>query len=142
MEDLNKRLVEVEYILRKLDDSYIRKIPSEIWRYIELNKDNNYIYNYNENKTLLEQNLHIDTIAILTYINIEYLLNEEQKKEMRELLRKDELFAEREKNKRYNVDNIFKNRKQNEQEDVTLVEVKNKKWYEKLISFFGNMLKK
>lgn len=142
MEDLNKRLVEVEYILRKLDDSYIRKIPSEIWRYIELNKDNNYIYNYNENKTLLEQNLHIDAIAILTYINIEYLLNEEQKKEMRELLRKDELFAEREKNKRYNVDNIFKNRKQDEQEDVTLVEVKNKKWYEKLISFFGNMLKK
>ena len=34
MEDLNKRLVEVEYILRKLDDEYIKKIPQEIWDYL------------------------------------------------------------------------------------------------------------
>ena len=39
MEDLNKRLVEVEYILKKLDDKYLNKIPQEIWDYIEENKD-------------------------------------------------------------------------------------------------------
>ena len=38
MEDLNKRLVEIEYILRKLEDEYIKKIPQEIWDYIEKNK--------------------------------------------------------------------------------------------------------
>ena len=41
MEDLNKRLVEVEYILKKLDDEYIKKIPLEIWNYIDENKDKN-----------------------------------------------------------------------------------------------------
>lgn len=56
MEDLNKRLVEVEYILKKLDDEYLNKIPQEIWDYIEENKDKRYIFNYDENKTLVEQN--------------------------------------------------------------------------------------
>lgn len=84
MEDISKRLVEVEYILKKLNDEYIRKIPKEIWNYIEENKDKSYKYNYDENKTLVEQKLSIDTISILTYINMEYLLAEQEKKEMEE----------------------------------------------------------
>ena len=82
MEDISKRLVEVEYILKKLDDEYIKKIPQEIWDYIEENKDKNYIFNYDKNKTLVEQNLSIDTISILKYINMEYLVDEKDKKEM------------------------------------------------------------
>lgn len=93
MEDLNKRLVEVEYILRKLEDEYIKKIPQEIWDYIEENKDKNYIFKYDDSKNLLEQSLNIDTISILTYINIEYLLDEKQKMEMIEFLKKDESIA-------------------------------------------------
>ena len=34
MKDLNKRLVEVETILKKLDENYINKIPTEIWDFI------------------------------------------------------------------------------------------------------------
>ena len=142
MEDLNKRLVEVEYILKKLDDEYIKKIPQEIWDYIDENKDRNYIFNYDENKTLVEQNLSIDTISILTYINMEYLLGEEQKKEMIEFLRKDEMIAEQEKAKLYNPDDLFKNRKESKQQETSLVEVKIEKWYEKVFAFFKNMFKK
>ena len=142
MEDLNKRLVEVEYILKKLDDEYIKKIPQEIWDYIEENKDKNYIFNYDKNKTLVEQNLSIDTISILTYINMEYLLGEEQKKEMIEFLRKDEMIAEQEKAKLYNTDDLFKNRKESKQQETSLVEVKIEKWYEKVFVFFKNMFKK
>ena len=80
MKDLNKRLVEVEYILKKMDNEYIRKIPQKIWDYIEENKDNNYVFSYDENKSLVEQKLNGDTISILTYINTEYLLDEKQKK--------------------------------------------------------------
>lgn len=142
MEDLNKRLVEVEYILKKLDDQYIKKIPQEIWDYIEENKDKDYIFNYDENKTLVEQNLSIDTISILTYINMEYLLGEEQKKEMIEFLRKDEMIAEQEKAKLYNPDDLFKNRKGSKQQETSLVEIKIEKWYEKVFAFFKNMFKK
>lgn len=141
MEDLNKRLVEVEYILKKLDDEYIKKIPQEIWGYIEENKDKNYVFYYDDSKTLIEQKLNIDTISILTYINMEYLLEEEQKKEMIEFLRKDEAIAEKEKARRYNPNELFKN-KENNKEVVALVEVKNEKWYEKLFTFFRNMFRK
>ncbi len=142
MNDLNKRLVEVEYILKKLDDEYIKKIPQEIWDYIEDNKDKDYVFNYDESKTLGEQKLSIDTISILTYINIEYLLEEEQKKEMIEFLRKDEMIAEQEKAKLYNPDDIFKNRKESKSQEISVVEVRIEKWYEKLFSFFRKLYKK
>ena len=142
MEDLNKRLVEVEFILKKLDAEYIRKIPQEIWDYIEENKDKNYVFTYDNNKTLVEQNLNIDTISILTYINMEYLLDEQQKKEMIEFLRKDEAAAEQEKAKNYNPDDLFKNRKESKKQETSLVEVKIEKWYEKIFAFFRNVFKK
>lgn len=142
MEDLNKRLVEIEYILRKLEDEYIKKIPQEIWDYIEKNKDKNYIFKYDDSKNLLEQNLNIDTISILTYINIEYLLDEKQKMEMIEFLRKDEAIAEQKKAKLYNTEDLFKNKKESKQRETSLVEVKIEKWYEKVFAFFKNMFKK
>ncbi len=142
MEDLNKRLVEVEYILKKLDNEYIKKIPQEIWDYIEENKDKNYVFNYDDNRTLVEQKLNIDTISILTYINMEYLLGEEQKRGMIEFLRKDETIAEQEKAKLYNPDDLFKNKQQNKQQETSLIEVKIEKWYEKMFSFLKNIFKR
>ena len=142
MKDIEKRLVEIDYILKKLDNEYIKKIPEEIWDYIEENKDKNYVFRYDDSKTLVEQNLSIDTISILTYINIEYLLEKEQKKEMIELLRKDEAIAEQEKVKKYNPDNLFKNKKENNYNEVALVEVKMEKWYEKVFSFLRNIFKR
>lgn len=142
MEGLNKRLVEVEYILKKLDDNYIEKIPQDVWEYIDENKDKNYVFNYDENKTLIEQNLSVDTISILTYINMEYLLGEEQKKEMIEFLKKDEAIAEQKKSELYNPDDLFKNRKESKQEEISLIEVKIEKWYEKIFSFLRKMFKK
>ena len=142
MEDLNKRLVEIEYILRKLEDEYIKKIPQEIWDYIEKNKDKNDIFKYDDSKNLLEQNLNIDTISILTYINIEYLLDEKQKMEMIEFLRKDDAIAEQKKAKLYNTEDLFKNKKESKQQETSLVEVKIEKWYEKVFAFFKNMFKK
>ncbi len=142
MEDLNKRLVEVEYILRKLEDEYIKKIPQEIWNYIEENKDKNYIFKYDDSKNLLEQNLNIDTISILTYINIEYLLDDRQKMEMIEFLKKDESIAEQEKVKLYNPEDLFKEKKENKKQETSLIEVKITRWYEKFFTFLKNMFKK
>lgn len=142
MEEINKRLVEVECILKKLEEQYIKKIPKEFWDYFQENKDTKYVFNYDENKPLIEQNLSMDTISILTYVNIEYLLDEEQKKEMIDFLRKDEAIAEQEKAKYFNPDDIFRNNKERNKKEVALVEVKIEKWYEKVFSFFKNIIKK
>ena len=142
MEEINKRLVEVDCILKKLDDEYINKIPQEVWDFITENKDENYFFKYDDNKTLAEQNLSIDTISILTYINMEYLLEEEAKRELLDLLKNDEITAEQKKRKKYNPDDLFNNRKAMQKEQVSLVEVKIEKWYEKLFLFFKNMFRK
>lgn len=97
MEEINKRLAEVDYILKKLENKYINKIPQDVWDYITENKDKNYVFKYDNNKTLIEQNLSIDTISILTYINMEYLLEEEAKRELLDLLKNDEITAEQKK---------------------------------------------
>lgn len=146
MKELNKRLVEVETILKKLDENYINKIPTEIWDFIEKNKDDQYTFFYDDNIELLNQNLNIDTIAILSYINMQYLLDEKSKKEVEEILIKDGAFLEQQKVKKYNPENIFKNKENIEnkgERDVSMIEVKEKyKWYQKIISFFRKMWRK
>lgn len=142
MDELNKRLAEVEYILKKLDEEYINKIPQEVWNYITENKDKDHVFKYDDNKTLANQNLNIDTIAILTYINKEYLLDEQAKRELITLLKNDEIVNEQNKRKKYNPDELFKNKNNTPKEQVALVEVKFQKWYENLFSFIKNFLKK
>lgn len=112
MVDVNKRLVEVETILEKLDTNYKNKIPNELWEYIKRNKDKNYSFYYDENNSLINQKLNTDTVALLTYINMEYLLNENQKKDIniKQILTNDEAISEQKKKELYNPDNLFKNR--------------------------------
>ncbi len=142
MKEINKSLVEVEYILRKLDDEYINKIPQEVWDYINKNKDKNYVFEYDNNKILSEQNLNIDTISILTYINMEYLLEEKERRELLELLKKDDMVAEQQKKEKYNPEDLFKNKKEEPKEPISLIEVNIEKWYKKLFSFFRKILRK
>lgn len=79
MIDYAKSLAEVEEILKHLDRENYNKIPNEILEYININKDKKYIWKYDNSKKLKEQDVCDETIAILSYINMEYLLNEEQK---------------------------------------------------------------
>ena len=79
MTDYSKRLVEVDEILKHLSQSDYDKIPEEIKNAIKENKDREYQWEYDETKKLKDQNVNDETIAILSYINMEYLLNEEQK---------------------------------------------------------------
>ena len=77
---------------------------------------------------------------------MEYLLDEKSKKEVEEILIKDGAFLEQQKMKKYNPENIFKNKENIENKgdrDVSMIEVKEKcKWYQKIISFFRKMWRK
>lgn len=137
MEELSQRLVEVECVLNKMDEQTTKKIPQEFWEFINENKDTNYNFQYDDNKSITENNLHMDTIALLTYININFLLDSEAKKEMISLLKEDEIIAEEQKRKQYNPDLIFKNKKdkhiEQTSENVKMIEYKESVFY-KIIS--------
>lgn len=88
--EYEKCLVEVEEVLKFLEVSELEKIPKDIMEGISKNKDKNYIWHYDDAKPLLEQELDRGTIAILSYLNMEYLLSNEQKALMEELHRFNE----------------------------------------------------
>ncbi len=144
MVDYNKRLVEVDEILNYLSEDDLQKIPEDIRNAIKEKKDKEYAWKYDETKPLKEQNLSRDTIVILSYLNIEFLLNEEQKELMHQIHALNEKKAEEKKKEMYSADNLFKNKKQenvqNEQpEENSLIESKKENIFVRIISRIKNL---
>lgn len=137
--EYQKCLVELDEILKYLRHEDLVKIPVEIRKAIKEKKDTQYNWKYDESKELNEQNINRKTIAMLSYLNMKYLLNEEQKKLMEELHMANENKNEKEKAKKYGINNIFNN---NVKEETALQEIKEKKWYEKLLSFLKKIIRK
>ena len=101
MIDYAKRLVEVDEIWNYLSEDDLQKIPEKIRNVIKENKDKNYIWKYDEKRKLKDQDVNEDTIAILSYLNMEYLLNDEQK----ELMKKIHEYNEKQNLKENNIIN-------------------------------------
>ena len=142
----NKSLTEVYEVLKHLSKIEYYKIPKEAIDIIVQNKDNNYKWNYDETKSLSEQNLSREAIAILSYINLEYLLNDEKRKLMEEIYEKNEKKLEEKKSKLYNKDDLFikksdieNKQAETQKENVALIEEKEKiltKFLKKIKAFF------
>ena len=96
-----KCLVEVDEVLGFLIDEDKNKIPLEVRNNIAQVKDKKYIWKYDYTKPLVEQNLNRLSMAILSYLNMEYIATKEQK----ELLK--DIYEYNEKKKR-NVINATK----------------------------------
>ena len=119
--EYTKCLVELDEILNYLSVENLEKIPFEIRNNIKEHKDKEYIWKYDETKELKEQELDRKTIAMLSYINMEYLLNDSQKQYMEDLHKFNEQRKEKEKKRKYNLDNLFRNKVQENQEQENTV---------------------
>ena len=80
-----KCLVQLNETLKYLKEEDLNKIPLEIRKAINEEKDKQYKWDYDESKSLQEQNIDRKTIAMLSYLNMKYLLDEEQRKMMKEI---------------------------------------------------------
>ena len=108
MINYKKRFVEVDEIIKYLPKKDLSKIPNDLIHLIRKNKDSKYIWKYDNNKKLEEQNIHKDTIAILSYINMKYILEDNQKMLMKNLHDYNEMKSEKLKREKFNPENIFK----------------------------------
>jgi len=116
MVDYNKRLTEVDEVLNYLSEEDLLKIPEDVRQVIKDNKDKEYVWNYDVSKELKHQDLTRDTIIILSYLNMEYLLNEEQKKLMQEIHELNEKKVEAVKSEKYYVEDLFRSNKLQQEE--------------------------
>ena len=142
MVDYNKRLVEVDEILNYLSEEDLMKIPEDVRQLIKENKDKEYTWQYDETKPLKDQNVSRDTIAFLSYLNMEYLLNEKQKQYMKQLHELNEKKLEEEKAEKYKADDLFKRNKMRQEERVETEQVQEQALVEYKESLFTKIVNK
>lgn len=137
---------ELLEVLNRVDKSLVNKIPKELLNYFKQYKSNEYEYIYDENLPLSDQKLSHITLSLLAMINLNYWCEDEEHKQ--ELLKKyndNEIKYQEKLRKKYNFDNIFKDRQVKYEpvaENMQMVEYKKVTWYKKIFEKILSIFKK
>ena len=134
-----KAYKEVLEILKYVPKESVNKIPQTIIDTFYAKMDNNYNFSIDINKTFEEQELLVETKAILANIYRDYWATPEEKAKIRAKEQSDMQIINEEKKKKYSVD-VFKKENTKKQDTVNennlQAEVKKEKIYEKMLKFF------
>lgn len=134
-----KEVIEVLKYTKREDVNKIPKSRILLWR-INMNKD--YDFKIDTTKTLEEQNLSKEAKAIIANIFKKYWATDYQKERIEAKEKYDIEQMEKEKYKKYNPDDIFKNRKPNiQQEEVASETVSMVEYKEPLFKRILNKIK-
>lgn len=133
---------EVMTILSYVPKFDVDKIPQEKLEFYQANMDNEYEYKIDETKPFEEQEMSTITKAVLANIFKNYWATPYQKERIEEKERYDLQKIEEEKSKKYNPNNIFKNKQADKITTNLPVEVKKEKFFKKLVKFIKNIINK
>ena len=129
--EYNKAYKEVLEVLKYMLQEEREKIPQKMIQMFKEKMDSNHKFKYDESKKFDEQELLIETKAILSNLFRDYWATSEQRDRILSKQNRDRIKIEEQKKEKYNPDNIFKKRNQeNEieeniiQNEVALVEYK------------------
>ena len=146
MEDNNnKAFKEVVEILKRVPKESVNKIPQEMRDMFEEDMEKDYIFEIKENVEFEDLELLEETKAILANIFRDYWATPYQRERILAKEKQDRQILEDKKREMYNPDDIFKKRKNSEikHEDnynTNLpVEIKEERFYRKLINFIKNL---
>lgn len=89
-------------------EEYI-KIPRDVIEFYEWNMDYTYCFVFDSTKTIDEQNISKEARAIILKIFMDYFASDEKKKEIKEILNKNELIHQKELRIKFNPYNLFNN---------------------------------
>jgi len=129
---------EVLEILKNISKEDYEKVPSEKIDLFEKNDNKNYNFQYDTNLTLDEQNVSKRAKAIIAILFRDYWATPEQREKILAKQNYDRIQIEKNKQKQYNVDNIFKNKErkvETVENSVSMIEYKEsifskiKKWF-------------
>ena len=134
---------EVDAILNLLDTEYIEKVPVKIRNFINENKDTEYIPKIDPDNSLADQDLRKETISFLTLLQLNYWCESEEEKQeiLRELVNTDKI-REEELREKYNPDNIFKDKNNQQEQTVAIVEYKEPNFIKKILKKIMTLFKR
>ena len=140
---------EVLEILKYISKEDYEKIPNSKIELFETNYNKDYIFKYNPNKTLDEQNVSKTAKAIIAILFRDYWATEIQKEKIISKQNYDRTKFEEEMKARYNSNNLFKNNEKRiimdnteKEEELALIETSDIKWYKKVWRFLTEFFRK
>ena len=140
---------EVLEILKYISKEDYEKIPNSKIELFETNYNKDYIFKYNPNKTVDEQNVSKTAKAIIAILFRDYWATEIQKEKIISKQNYDRMKLEEERKARYNSNNLFKNNEKRiimdnteKEEELALIETSDIKWYKKVWRFLTKFFRK
>lgn len=133
---------DLSIIIKMMTNDMRKKINPEFIKFIEENKDTDYVSNINENIPLEKQNLKENTKTLLALIYREYLCSETTREE---LLKKEKIQIEekeKEKSEKYEIKFENKKEKQENNEEVALISNKKESIIKKIFKKLKEVLNK
>lgn len=127
VENYPKAYEEIHVILQNMEPYNVEEIPNSFLSMVEERRDKDYHFELEEDKELKEQNLLRETKAILTYMYTNYWATEEEKKEILDKYKKEEIEEEQLKKEQHGEIDVFKDRnqlieKENQNKEITIKE--------------------
>lgn len=144
--------VEVLDILNYTDKEDVKKIPQSFIKFLSEIANKNYKADFNHNGPISGLNLRKQTRELLGFIYITWWCDERDRNKFKSVIQSDNSKIEKtEKIENYNIDDIFKNKKELKsnvitqdiaKEETSMIEYKEenifKKIINKILSFFTN----
>ena len=140
---------EVLEILKHIPTEDYNKIPKSKIEFFETNADSEYIFSYDSNKTLEEQDVSNITKGIIILLFRDYWATELQRNKIIAKQNYDRIKLEEKKKEKYNPNNIYINNHKNSlvdipenTQEISLVKVEDMKWYKKIWSRIKSFMRK
>ena len=148
--NLRKAYTEVSKVLSYMDPRYVEMIPQKFKTLLENEKILDYTPYIDLNLPLAKQNFQRETFIILAILNLNYWCeSKERKKILIAIYAENDKKREKAIKEKYNPDNLFKSKKninnqivKKSQEEISLIKYKEKNFILKLIDKIKNILNK
>ena len=114
--DINTKMMysEVYTILNLMGESYIKKIPRNLYELIEMEKLDTYIPEYDLTIDLKDQKIQKESLALLVSLDLNYWCGLDERRELNDLLKANAEKEHQKMREMYSSKNIFKNEKEEE----------------------------
>ena len=117
---------EIYSILGLMEEKYVEKIPENLYNLIKDNRIESYNPVYNPSESLINQNIKKETATMLVLLKLNYWCDsEEEKNEIRELLKKNSREQERIMRAKYSSENMFKHLKKDDENTQKIPKIEN-----------------
>lgn len=145
-EEYGIAIAETLDILKHTEKESVNKISKSFIEFLKENAADDYKVDIDYSKPLSEVKLNKNTLTIIAMISYSYWCNEEEKKEMLQKLKENDIILEKEIREKYHTDNLFernkKEEKAKEKEIESLAEIKKEGFLIKIINKIKKFFKK